>query len=86
MTTIALLGAPTAAGAHSPGQERAPALQREAGLADRLARAGLAVDDLGDLPVAPFVVDRTERRAQNSSAVTAVARAVAGAIRPAARR
>jgi len=86
MTTIALLGVPTAAGAHSPGQEKAPALLREAGLPERLARAGLAVNDLGDLPVAPFVVDRTERRAQNAPAVTAVARAVAGAVRPAARR
>ncbi|MDQ2683694.1 MAG: arginase family protein [Chloroflexota bacterium] len=58
--TVAVLGAPTAAGAHWPGQEKAPAAFRAAGLADRLDRAGVAWVDRGDLPLAPWQVARTE--------------------------
>jgi arginase len=57
--TIAVLGAPTAAGAHWPGQEKAPAAFRDAGLVDQLQRAAVSFVDCGDLPVEPWRVSRT---------------------------
>jgi arginase family enzyme len=42
---VSILGVPTTAGSHNPGQEKAPAAWRAAGLADRLREAGVA--DLG---------------------------------------
>ncbi len=77
MTTLALIGAPTAAGAHSPGVEKAPAALRAAGLAEDLRARGLALHDRGDLPVTPFRLDREHRLGQNVPAVVGVARAVA---------
>ena len=68
---------PTAAGAHSPGVEKAPGALRLAGLIDSLNAARLAVSDYGDLEPVPFTVDRDHRRAQNAAAVARVARAVA---------
>jgi arginase len=40
-----LLGVPTSAGAFAPGQERAPAALRDAGLLERLGEAGAKVED-----------------------------------------
>src|ERR1039458_3571688 len=51
---VSILGVPTSAGSHNPGQDKAPAAWRAAGLADGLRRAGLDVEDRGDLPAAPF--------------------------------
>ena len=51
---ISILGVPTTAGSHNPGQEKAPAAWRAAGLVDGLRKAGLDVEDRGDLPAAPF--------------------------------
>lgn len=51
---ISVLGVPTSAGSHNPGQELAPAAWREAGLIDQLRAAGLDVEDRGDLPAEPF--------------------------------
>src|SRR5690349_15132075 len=51
---ISVLGVPTSAGSHNPGQELAPAAWREAGLIEQLRAAGLDVEDRGDLPAAPF--------------------------------
>jgi arginase len=51
---VSILGAPTSAGSHDPGQEKAPAAWRVAGLAEGLRQAGLDVEDRGDLPAAPF--------------------------------
>jgi arginase family enzyme len=51
MTRIfGLIGVPSSAGAHYPGQEKAPAALRRAGLATRLAGAGISILDYGDLP------------------------------------
>ncbi len=72
-----LIGAPTAAGAHSPGVEKAPAALRDAGLLERLQAAGVSVRDHGDLPLEPFRLDRDHPRAQNVARVAAAARAVA---------
>ena len=51
---VSILGVPTSAGSHNPGQEKAPATWRAAGLADRLRAAGVDVEDRGDLPEARF--------------------------------
>jgi len=60
-------------GAHSPGQEHAPAALRAAGLAERLGD----VLDLGDTTVRRWAPDREHRRAQNAPAVAAAAAEVA---------
>ena len=72
-----LAGVPTSAGAHHAGQERAPAALREAGLLDRLTKAGVRFRDGGDLPVTPFAVDREQPESRNLAAVVAVARRTA---------
>jgi arginase len=51
---VSVLGVPTSAGSHNPGQEKAPAAWRAAGLIGELRAAGLDVEDRGDLPAAPF--------------------------------
>jgi arginase len=51
---ISVLGVPTSAGSHNPGQEKAPAAWRDAGLIGELRSAGLDVEDRGDLPAEPF--------------------------------
>jgi arginase len=51
---IGVLGVPTTAGSHNPGQEKAPAAWRAARLVEGLHKAGLDVADRGDLPVTPF--------------------------------
>jgi arginase len=68
-----VLGVPTSAGAFAPGQERAPAALRAAGLTERLREAGIEVEDLGDSPVWRWRPDRVNPRAQNREAVAAVA-------------
>jgi arginase len=51
---ISVLGVPTSAGSHNPGQEKAPAAWRDAGLIGELRAAGLDVEDRGDLPAEPY--------------------------------
>lgn len=48
---LGVLGVPSSAGSHNPGQEKAPATWRAAGLLERLSGVGLQVHDFGDLPV-----------------------------------
>ncbi|MEV6205612.1 arginase family protein [Kitasatospora sp. NPDC051914] len=74
---IALLGVPSCAGTHGPGQEKAPAAVRAAGLVDGLRAAGAFVRDDGDLPVVPFRTDPANRDRQNLGLVAEVARSVA---------
>jgi arginase len=50
--TVGLLGVPTSAGSHNAGQDKAPAVLRAAGLAERLAGHGISARDFGDLPMA----------------------------------
>jgi arginase len=73
---VSVLGAPSSAGAYAPGQEDAPAALRDAGLAERLRRAGLEVRDAGDLPRFRWRPDRTDPAAQNLAAVVATAERV----------
>src|ERR1700694_4809880 len=44
---VTVIGAPSSAGAHHAGQERAPAALRAAGFVDRLRPAGIDVGDPG---------------------------------------
>jgi arginase len=73
---IGLIGVPTSAGAHWPGQEQGPKALRDAGLAAALTGAG-TLNDLGDLEVVAYEPDPAHRRAQNVAAVAGVARSVA---------
>jgi arginase len=80
MRGIELIGVPSAAGTHGPGQEDAPAWLRDAGLLTGLAARGVAVRDHGDLPRVPFRPDPDHPRQQNLGLVTEVARNVAGRV------
>ncbi len=84
--TFGLIGAPTSAASHSPGQEKVPAALRSAGLVQRLAATGSAVVDNGDLPRERWAPDRTRRRVQNLPTVVAVAERVAGRVEATLRR
>ncbi|TMD43326.1 MAG: hypothetical protein E6I88_01855 [Chloroflexi bacterium] len=64
--TLGLLGVPSSAGAHGPGQEKAPSALRAAGLVEALRAGGLSVDDLGDLPLAAFGPTRPTRNSKVS--------------------
>lgn len=75
--TIALIGAPSSAGAHWPGQEKTPQYLRNAGLFAHLESAGLNVVDYGDLPLVRFHPDKTHRHQQNLATVVGIARQVA---------
>jgi arginase len=77
---IVVLGAATSAGTHHAGQERAPEALRAAGFVRRLAEAGLAVSDVGDVVRDTFRVDRSGAPARNLGAVVRAAAAVADAV------
>jgi len=83
MRRLAVIGVPTSAGAHAPGQERAPAALRAAGLLPALAARGIDVSDRGDLPKVRWSPDRSSPRAQHAALVAEVAAAVATAVRAA---
>ena len=83
--TIGLIGVPSSAGAHWPGQEKAPRVLREAGLVERLESSGLAVSDHGDLSHVRFRPDPERRNPQNLEAVVEVVRAVADRVEAAVR-
>jgi arginase len=80
MHKLALLGVPTSAGAHAPGQERAPAAFRRAGIAESLIGRGFELDDRGDLEAVRWTPDRLHPRAQHSTLVAQVADSVASAV------
>ncbi len=77
---LGLIGVPSSAGAHGPGQEKAPAALRQAGLLGALRETGLEVEDLGDLPVARFTADPANRKRQSLSRVIKIVRQVADAV------
>src|SRR4030081_338229 len=83
---LGLIGVPSSAGAHGPGQEKAPAALRNAGLLGALREAGIDVEDLGDLPVTRFQPDPANRRRQSRSQVIKVARQVADQVATAVER
>jgi len=77
---ISILGVPTTAGSHNPGQEKAPAAWRAAGLAEGLHKAGLDVADRGDLPVTPFRAVEPAGGLRDAERVAEVARGVAAEV------
>ena len=83
--TIALIGVPSSAGAHWPGQEKAPQYLRRAGLVERLA-AGAPVVDQGDLPVVRFSPDLAHPRQQNLARVVDIATQTAEQVETALQR
>jgi arginase len=74
---IAVFGVPTAAGAASPGVERAPFALREAGLLGRLRETGARVVNLSDLSLFPFREDEEHPRERNAGGVACAVRAAA---------
>ena len=72
-----IIGAPSSAAAFAPGQERAPAAIRAAGLVAQLARHGITTLDRGDVPSVRWRADHVNPRAMNAEAAAEVARAVA---------
>ena len=84
--TFGLIGVPTSVASHSPGQEKAPAALRAAGLVERLMAAGTAVVDHGDLPLARWTPDPARRRAQNLPRVVEIVGRVADCVETALNR
>ena len=80
---VGLIGVPSSAGAHWPGQDKAPRVLREAGLVERLESADCTVVDRGDLPRVRFRPDRGHP--QNFAAVIGVTRSVAARVESALR-
>jgi len=77
MSTIDVIGVPSSMAAFAPGQERAPAALRAAGLLGRLGDTGHQVRDRGDSLTRRWLPDREHPRAQNVGAVVEVVRETA---------
>jgi arginase len=73
MRAIDVIGVPSSMGAFAPGQERAPAALREAGLIERLGDAGIEVRDHGDGELRRWFPDRQHPFAQHVEPVRDVA-------------
>ena len=71
---LTVLGVPSSAAAHWPGQERGPAVLREGGLVSGMASRGWRIDDRGDLPLIRCRPD--PRQPQNLELTVEVASAV----------
>jgi arginase len=74
---LALLGVPTSAGTHGPGQEKAPGALRAAGLVRAVEAAGVEVHDAGDLPVTRYRAAVADPRQRDLEGVAEVAGRVA---------
>lgn len=74
---LALLGAPSSAGAYGPGQERTPEVFRRHGLVAALRGAGISVVDAGDVDAQTFRDDPEHPDARNIETVAEVCRSVA---------
>lgn len=74
---IAIIGAPSSAGAYGPGQEKAPTALRSAGLLEQLSKRGINYKDRGNISGFRWQVDKTNPRAMNAGKVESVAREAA---------
>lgn len=77
---IAIIGAPSSAGAYAPGQEKAPAAFRGHGLVRALQQKGISVRDLGDTAPFRWRPDPSRPEAMNLHAVQQTAKAVAAQV------
>jgi len=77
---VSVLGVPTSAGSHNPGQEKAPAAWRAAGLIDDLQAAGLDVEDRGDLEATPYRPVEPDGGLRDADRVAEVIRRVAAEV------
>src|SRR5688572_16154208 len=75
--TLHLIGAPTSAGAYSPGQEKTPDALREAGLVAMLEEEGVALLDKGNVSRVRWKVDTKNKRAMNVEQVALVDKEIA---------
>jgi arginase len=74
--TLHLIGAPTSAGAYSPGQENTPDALREAGLVAMLEERGVTVLDKGNISRFRWKVDKENKRAMNVEQVVTAAKEI----------
>jgi arginase len=74
---LAIIGAPSSAGAYSPGQEKTPDALRETGLISFLEEEGLTVQDKKNVRGYRWKVDKENKRAMNIGQVHLVAKEVA---------
>lgn len=79
-SSLAIIGAPSSAGAYAPGQEKAPQALRAAGLLQSLKQHGINVSDRGDVPGFRWRADKANPRAMNADKVVMVAKAVANRV------
>jgi len=77
---LSVLGVPTSAGSHNPGQEKAPAAWRAAGLIGELQGAGLDVEDRGDLEATPYRPVEPDGGLRDTDRVAEVIRRVASEV------
>jgi arginase len=77
---LAIIGAPSSAGAYSPGQEKTPDALRDAGLIYFLEEEGVTVQDMKNVSGYRWKVDKENKRAMNVDQVHSVAKEVAGKI------
>ncbi len=74
LQAVDVIGVPSSLAAFAPGQERAPAAMRSAGLIAGLLAAGIDVLDRGDAPTRRWLPDRGRPDAQNATAIASVLR------------
>jgi len=77
---LAVIGAPSSAGAYGPGQEHAPAAFRRHGLISELRASGLDIVDRGDGTLTGWRRDEASPAAANAELVAAVARELADGV------
>jgi arginase len=77
---LAIIGAPTSAGAYGPGQEKTPDALREAGLIGFLQQQGIAVTDKKNVEGFRWKVDKENKRAMNVGQVARVAKELAAKV------
>ena len=78
--SIGIIGVPSSAGAHWPGQEKTPFYLRNAGFIKQLKKGGFDVAYFGDLPLVRFHPDKVNREKQNWKMVLDVATGVASKV------
>lgn len=75
--SLAIIGAPSSAGAYAPGQEKTPDGLRAARLISLLEAQGIRVVDKQNVTGYRWQVDKQNKRAMNADSVVSVAKAVA---------